>query len=70
MGSIFSKPKMPTPQVVKAPAITDTANQDALMAERKRRQMAIGSQGNIVSSLVGASSDIASKTKKSTLLGG
>lgn len=70
MGSLFSKPKMPTPQVI-TPPTTDTAEaQTALLDERKRRAGAVGSTGNIVSTLVGATSDIQSNTKKSTLLGG
>ena len=70
MGSLFSKPKMPTPQVI-TPPTTDTAEaQASLLAERKRRAGAVGSTGNIVSTLVGATSDIQSNTKKSTLLGG
>lgn len=72
MGSInpFSKPKMPKAQVISAPETDTTAAQAALLDERKRRSAAVGSTGNIVSSLVGATTDIQSNTKKSTLLGG
>lgn len=70
MGSLFSKPKMPTPQVIDTPT-TDTAEaQTALLDERKRRAGAVGSTGNIVSSLVGAQTDAQTGTKRSTLLGG
>lgn len=72
MGSInpFSKPKMPKAQVISVPKTDTTAAQAALLDERKRRAAAVGSTGNIVSSLVGATTDIQSNTKKSTLLGG
>ena len=72
MGSInpFSKPKMPKAQVIKTPTTDTEAAQAALLDERKRRAAAVGSTGNIVSSLVGATTDIQSNTKKSTLLGG
>ena len=70
MGSIFGSPKMPTAQVVATPAITDTAAQDALTAERKRRAGAIGASANISSSLLNAVPDLQTGTKKSTLLGG
>lgn len=72
MGSLnpLAKPKTPAPVVVAPPTIDDTANQDALTAERKRRQAATGSTGNIVSTLANATTDLQSSTKKSTLLGG
>ena len=70
MGSIFSKPKMPAAQVIEAPTTNTAEAQTALLDERKRRAGAVGSTGNIVSSLVGATSDIQAGTKKSTLLGG
>lgn len=85
MGSLnpFSKPKMPTAQVVQpAPILTNTQpktpeqvvssaeSETTLLEERKRRAGAIGSTGNIVSSLTNSISDINANTKKSTLLGG
>ena len=72
MGSLnlFAKPKMPKPQVVQQPNVNDTANQEALLLERKRRASATGSSGNITSSLVGALEDSQSRTRRSTLLGG
>jgi len=72
MGSLnpFAKPKMPQAQVVATPTTDTTEAQTALMDERKRRAAAVGSTANIVSSLVGATSDIQAGTKKSTLLGG
>lgn len=72
MGSLnpFSKPKMPTPQVITTPTTDTTEAQSALLDERKRRAAAVGSTGNIVSSLVSATTDAQTGTKKSTLLGG
>ena len=70
MGSLFGAPKMPTPQVIQPPSLDTTEAQSSLLDERKRRAAATGSTGNIVSSLVGATSDLQSNTKKSTLLGG
>ena len=74
MGSLnpFSKPKAPKPVAVAPPdtTLSDQANQDALTQERKRRSLATGSTGNIVSSLTSAVDDLKATTKKSTLLGG
>lgn len=72
MGSLnpFSKPKMPTPTVITPPTTVPKDAENALLDERKRRAGAVGSTGNIVSSLVGATSDIQAGSKKSTLLGG
>lgn len=72
MGSLnpFSKPKMPAPQVISAPTLDTGEAQKTLLDERKRRAAAVGSTGNIVSSLVGATTDVQAGTKKSTLLGG
>lgn len=72
MGSLnpFAKPKMPAPQVIAAPSVDTGEAQRTLLDERKRRAGAVGSTANIVSSLVGATSDIQAGTKKSTLLGG
>lgn len=70
MGGLFSSPKMPTYTAPTAPT-TDTASAEAaLLDERKRRAKQTGSAGNIQSSLVGATSDVAAITSKSTLLGG
>ncbi len=74
MGSLnpFSKPKTPAPVVVPPPTSVedDTQAKADLEAERKRRAAASGSTANIASSLVGATTDIQSSSKRSTLLGG
>lgn len=72
MGSIIKPAKAPKPVVVPPPdtTLSDKENQDALTAERKRRSLATGSTGNIVSSLTSAVDDLSAPTKKSTLLGG
>ncbi len=86
MGSLnpFSKPKMPAPAQVVQPApiltntqpttpeqaITTKESEAALLEERKRRASAVGSTGNIVSSLANATSDVQANTRRSTLLGG
>ncbi len=67
---IFSGPKIPKPVVVKPPALSDSASQDALLQDRKRRAAATGGTGNIVSSLNKAVADLSAPSKKSTLLGG
>ena len=70
MGSIFSKPKMPTPAVIAPPTLDTKEAETALLDERKRRAGAVGSSGNIVSSLTNAVGDAQAGTKRSTLLGG
>ena len=70
MGSLFSKPKMPTPQVIDTPTTNTADAQTALLDERKRRAGAVGSTGNIVSSLTNAVGDAQAGTRRSTLLGG
>jgi len=72
MGSLnpFAKPKMPAPVVTATPTIEDPTIKTDLEAERKRRAAASGSTANIASSLVGATTDIQSSSRRSTLLGG
>lgn len=70
MGSLFSSPKMPAAQVVEPPTTDTEEAQTALLDERKRRAGAVGSTGNIVSSLTGATTDAQTGTRRSTLLGG
>lgn len=70
MGSLFSKPKMPTPQVIEPPTTNTAEAQTALLDERKRRAGAVGSTGNIVSSLTNSVGDAQAGTRRSTLLGG
>lgn len=72
MGSLnpFAKPKMPAPQVIAAPSVDTGEAQRTLLDERKRRAAAVGSTGNIVSSLTNAVGDAQVGTKRSTLLGG
>lgn len=72
MGSLnpFSKPKMPAPVVIEPPKESDAEIQTRAAEERKRRAGAMGSTGNIVSTLAGATPDIQANTRRSTLLGG
>jgi len=72
MPSVLKPAKAPKPVAVAPPdtTLSDQASQDALTAERKRRSLATGSSGNIVSSLTNAVDDLKATTKKSTLLGG
>lgn len=69
--NMFKKPKMPAPQVIQSPvANNDTLDQSAQEAERRRRALAVGSSGNIVSSLAGATNDAGASSSRRTLLGG
>lgn len=72
MGGLnpFSKPKMPQPVVVQPPSPTVAEDQGALTEERKRRALASGSTGNIVSSLATSTTDAQSATSRTKLLGG
>lgn len=72
MGALnpFSAPKMPQPVPVTPPSTTSAPDTEALSVERKRRSLAVGSAGNIVSSLSGATSDASTTTARKTLLGG
>jgi hypothetical protein len=67
---ILQRPKMPAPQIIQSPvANNDVSDQNAIEAERRRRALAVGSSGNIVSSLAGATGDAAAVSRKK-LLGG
>lgn len=68
--SILKSPKMPAPQIIQSPiANNDVADQSSVESERRRRALAVGSSGNIVSSLAGATGDAAAVSRKK-LLGG
>lgn len=68
--NILKSPKMPAPQVIEKPVSNnDTIDQSAQEAERRRRALAVGSSGNIVSSLAKAIGDAGVASRK-TLLGG
>lgn len=68
--NILKAPKMPAPQIIQSPVSNNSvADQSAAEAERKRRALAVGASGNIVSSLAGAAGDSSSISRK-TLLGG
>lgn len=71
MGGLnpLAKPKTPAPVIVEPPKLDTKDNQMALQEERKRRQVASGATGNIVSSLAGAATDQQTSTRRSTLLG-
>lgn len=68
MGNPFSKPKMPAPVPVAAPA--PVADETALSQERVRRARSQGGAANILSSLSNATPDINTVSKQSKLLGG
>lgn len=68
--NLLKMPKMPAPQIIKSPVVNnDVVDQSGVEAERRRRALAVGSSGNIVSSLAGAVGDSSVASRK-TLLGG
>lgn len=72
MGSInpFKMPKVPAPQIIESPVVNnDLVDQSAMEAERRRRALATGSSGNIVSSLATQTPDAAAAARKKVLGG-
>jgi hypothetical protein len=68
MGGLFSKPKPMAPPP--PPTVDSAAVNTAATAERLRRQKASGRESTILSGNLGATTDAASSTQRSTLLGG
>lgn len=64
----FFKPSVPKPQPVEQAPDTASVESDAAR-ERKRRQAALGRQSTLLSDLSKATTDAASATSRSTLLG-